>query len=90
MTRFKIILSNTHANRYVGAQYNIGERIDLGNSTDPAIVAKLNELRSRLQTYISSATAPLNETPQERKTDPASSPKHFTPQAWTPWQNSTK
>jgi hypothetical protein len=65
------------------------ERLDLGNSTDPTHIAKIVELKGRLQKYIASAVTPLNELPSERKADPASSPKNFNPQAWTPWQNST-
>jgi hypothetical protein len=63
--------------------------MDLANSTDPSIMAKIQELTARLQVYIDSAVTPLNEKPEERKTDPRSSPKLFTPQAWTPWLNAT-
>jgi hypothetical protein len=64
------------------------EKHDMGNSTDPQHVAKISELKGRLQKYIDSAVMPLNELPAERKADPASSPKNFNPQAWTPWQKS--
>jgi len=62
------------------------ERHDLGNSMDPSHVTKREELMTHLQVYINSAVTPLNETPEERTVDPASSPANNKPHVWMPWQ----
>eukprot|EP00038_Savillea_parva_P024840 m.45221 g.45221 ORF g.45221 m.45221 type:complete len:641 (-) comp6626_c0_seq1:122-2044(-) len=50
---------------------------------NPDIVAAL---RTLLDGYIASAVEPLNETPDERKTDPAATAAAKAAQCWVPWE----